>query len=138
MLRGSRIHNKRDPKPAGDLKTPPAGFDETLKDIWRSAIRNAPPGLLKRIDASVLEVWCVAHRMYRRAVEEVEKSGMVTKSPTTGLAIENPYLWSINKQALIMLRAAEQLGFSPASRTRIRAGADAGDTLGDWKDIATG
>ena len=50
----------------------------------------------------------------------VEKYGMLTKAPNTGLPIQSPYLPVVNKQALIMLRAAEQLGFTPGSRSRVQ------------------
>jgi P27 family predicted phage terminase small subunit len=39
---------------------------------------------------------------------------------SNGNAVQNPFLPIMNKQAMIMLRAAEQIGFTPASRTRIR------------------
>jgi hypothetical protein len=41
----------------------------------------------------------------------------------------------VNKQALIMLRAGQDLGFSPASRTRIAMG-DGVEQCGAWDDVA--
>ena len=34
--------------------------------------------------------------------------------------MQNPYLAILNKQATVMLKAASELGFTPASRPRIR------------------
>ena len=50
---------------------------------------------------------------------QVQKYGMVVKSPTQGIPVQSPYLPIINRQAEIMLRAASELGFSPTSRSRI-------------------
>jgi P27 family predicted phage terminase small subunit len=135
---GKRKINKNEPKPIGDLREPPEHFDLPLREIWNYAIANAPPGLLKKIDSSVLETWCTAHLLHRQAVAEVRKFGMLMKAPITGVPIQSPYLPVANKQAFIMLRAIDHLGFSPASRTRISMGDGAATTIGGWDEIATG
>lgn len=43
---------------------------------------------------------------------------MMVKSPN-GHPIQNPYLPIRNKQAMIMLKCAQQLGFTPAARSGI-------------------
>jgi P27 family predicted phage terminase small subunit len=141
LIRNSRSKKKispREPKPVGDLKESPPHFDEELREVWNYAIEHAPPGLLKKLDASVLETWCAAHVLHRRAVAEVRKLGVLVKAPNTGLPIQSPYLPIVNKQALIMLRAVDHLGFSPASRTRIMLGDVSPAGFSDWEDIATG
>jgi P27 family predicted phage terminase small subunit len=135
---GRRKINTREPKPPGDLREPPAHFDEELREVWQYAIANAPPGLLKRIDSSVLETWCTSHLLHRKAVAQVRQFGLLMKAPITGLPIQSPYLPIVNKQAFIMLRAIDHLGFSPASRTRIMMGADPAGAAGGWDEIATG
>ena len=57
--------------------------------------------------------------MHHEAMLQVQKYGMVVKSPTQGIPVQSPYLPIINRQAEIMLRAASELGFSPTSRSRI-------------------
>jgi P27 family predicted phage terminase small subunit len=135
---GKRKINKNEPKPVGDLKEPPAHFDDELKAVWNYAIENAPPGLLKRIDSSVLETWCIAHVLHRKAVAEVRRHGLLVKPPKSDVPIQSPYLPVVNKQAFIMLRAVDHLGFSPASRTRIATGDLAPNYGGGWDEIATG
>ena len=93
---------------------------EGQKAGWNYAVEHAPLGLLKKLDRSVLAAWVVAEDLHRRASEQVEKFGILTKAPNTGLPIQSPYLPVLNKQAQIILKAAEQLGFTPASRTRIQ------------------
>jgi P27 family predicted phage terminase small subunit len=133
---GRRPLNKREPKPVGDLKEPPAHFDEELREVWNTAIENAPKGLLKKLDGSVLEAWCCAHVLHRKAVAQVRSFGLLMKAPNTGLPIQSPYLPVINKQALIMLRAVDHLGFSPAARTRIFSDEPAPQAQDNWESVS--
>ena len=117
---GKRALNGNEPLPVGDLVDPPEWMTASQKEGWNYAIENAPHGLLKKLDRSVLVTWVVAEDFHRQAAAMVEKYGMLTKAPNTGLPIQSPYLPVVNKQALIMLRAAEQLGFTPRSRSRVQ------------------
>lgn len=87
---------------------------------WAFAITNAPYGLLKQLDRSVLAIWVVAEDLHREAAEKVAQYGLLTKSPNAGLPLQSPYLAILNKQAQIMLKAGAELGFSPSSRTRVQ------------------
>src|SRR5687767_6406212 len=123
MIRGNpgkRSINKNEPVPTGDLLDAPEWMSESQKAGWDYAIANAPRGLLKKLDRSVLVAWVVAEDLHRQATGMVEKYGILTKAPATGVPMQSPYLPVVNKQAQIMLRAAEQLGFSPSSRSRVQ------------------
>jgi phage terminase small subunit len=110
------------PVPIGDLDAVPEHFTEDQGAIWNYAIEHAPPGLLKRIDAGALMAWVMANDLHRQAVIAQNKLGqLVVKSPNIEMPIQSPYLAIINRQALIMLRAASELGFSPTSRPRAYA-----------------
>lgn len=130
----SKKDTSREPKPVGDLKDAPTHFDDELREVWNYAIANAPIGLLKKLDSGVLETWCTSLVLHRKAVSEVRKTGLLVKSPS-GHEIQSPYLPIINKQALLMMRSVDQLGFSPASRTRIMIGTGPSKTAGGWDDI---
>jgi P27 family predicted phage terminase small subunit len=132
---GRRPLNKREPKPLGNLKEPPGHFDAELCDVWNYAIEHAPAGLLKCIDASVLEIWVMAHVLHRKAAADVRKFGTLVKPPNSDIPVQSPYLPIVNKQALVMLRAIDHLGFSPASRTRIAIG-EAAPAADGWENIA--
>jgi P27 family predicted phage terminase small subunit len=69
----------------------------------------------------VLTVWVVAECLHREATQKLQQFGILTRTKS-GEVMQNPYLPVINKQAQLMLKAAEQLGFTPASRTRVEAG----------------
>lgn len=129
---GKRALNKNEPLPVGDLLDPPEWMSAGQKSSWNYAIENAPHGLLKKLDRSVLSAWVVAEDLHRQAAGMIEKFGILTKAPNTGLPIQSPYLPVVNKQAQILLRAAEQLGFSPSSRSRVQV---VDDSKSDEQDV---
>jgi phage terminase small subunit len=101
--------NPDEPIAEGDLQeaglaAAPEHFDDEQRQVWDEALRNAPLGMLKLIDAAVLETWVVAHVLHRKAVRAQAKFGLVIPAPNTRLPIQSPYLPIINRQALIMLR----------------------------------
>lgn len=119
-----------EPKPAGDLFDAPDWLSEAQKAGWTYALRHAPPGLLKRLDRGALVVWAVAEDLHRQAVIAQSKiGGLISKLKGTQTFIQSPYLPIINRQALIMLKAASELGFTPVSRPRISAGLTPGEGL---------
>lgn len=106
------------PKVTGDLVSPPTYFSDEQSEVWKYAIENAPKGLLKKLDISVLEIWVTAYVTYRESYAKVQEMGQVMTSPS-GYPIVNPYLSNMNKQAMIMLKASSELGFSPTSRSKV-------------------
>lgn len=116
---GNRPLNRNEPKPQGDLHDAPDWLTDEQKAGWTYAIENAPSGLMKRLDRSALTAFVVAEDMHRQASVAVGKFGLITKSPSKGEPMQNPYLPIINRQAQIMLKAAAELGFTPSSRSRV-------------------
>jgi len=116
---GKRAINKKEPIPSGNLTAPPDWLTEDQKAGWAYAIAGAPLGLLKHLDRSVLAIWVVAEDLHRQASIAVSKFGLITKSPSKGEPMQNPYLPIINRQAQIMLKAAAEMGFTPSSRSRL-------------------
>ena len=128
--------NASEPQPPGDLVEPPEYMSEGAKNAWRYAIESAPQYLLRRLDMSVLEVWACAADLYRKAQAGLTKTGLLIKAPNTGVPMQSPYLAIANKQAQIMTKAATEMGFTPASRSRITLPTDVADDLDPWSDIA--
>jgi len=118
--------NPNEPVPIGNLVDNPTDYPEYFntdqRDAWEYAVRHSPPGMLKRIDAGVLETWVVAHCLHRKATQAQNRAGLLFRQGTSDFPVQSPYIPIINRQALIMLRAASELGFSPVSRPRIFAG----------------
>lgn len=123
---------------SGPLVDAPEWLTAEQKLDWQYAIENAPKDVLKRIDKSVLAGFIVAADTHRKASIEAGRSGLLIKSPTLGVPIQNPYLPIMNRQMMLMLRAASELGFTPSARARIDSGNPARPSdLGDWEDVGT-
>lgn len=118
-------YNKAEPKPSGDLSDAPAHLSQEQKEAWLYALTHSPPGLLKRIDRGALVVWVVAEDLHRQATIMQAKAGLLWRPTGSLQPQQSPYLPIINRQALIMLKAASELGFTPVSRPRVYAGQQA-------------
>jgi P27 family predicted phage terminase small subunit len=127
-------HNADQPEFKGDLIQAPAHFSKEQSDCWNYAITHAPRGLLKKIDMSTLEIWVVACVFHRQAAEEVARNGQVCTAPS-GYMQTNPYMTNMNRQAQIMLKAAEQMGFTPASRGKVSIKEEV-ESYDPWKNLA--
>lgn len=114
--------SKTEPKPVGDLSDPPEYFTDDQKQGWLYALAHAPPGLLKLIDRGMLVAFIVAEDLHRQAVIEQSKVRLIWRPPGSTQPQQSPYLPIINRQALIMCKAATELGFTPVSRPRVGAG----------------
>lgn len=123
---GKRALNKREPKPSGNLYDPPEWLTESQRKVWTYAIETAPFGLLKRLDQSTLTIWVIACDLHREAVEKLRGedddgnvvSKLLIRTPN-GMPAQSPYVSIANKQAQIMLKAAGEMGFTPASRSKV-------------------
>jgi P27 family predicted phage terminase small subunit len=104
----------------GDLVDPPEHFDEERRMMWRYAVENAPANVVKKIDLGVFEAWIDSHATYRAAQRALNKESLVSLT-IQGNVIQNPYLSIANKQKLIMAKLASELGFTPSSRSRVKA-----------------
>ena len=110
---------KSEPLPIGELDLAPDWMSEEQKSSWEYAIGHAPEGLLKKLDRSVLAAWVIAEDLHRQAVMQVNKHGLVMKSPVKGEIVQNYWLPIVNRQAQIMMKAGAELGFTPSSRSRV-------------------
>jgi P27 family predicted phage terminase small subunit len=116
---GHRPINHDEPEPDGDLIEPPAILSAPEQAIWRECIGNAPPGLLRKLDTYVLEQFVRALKIYRDAAAKVNESGAVV-AIKGGQWAHNPFLSVMNRQLANMTKLTAELGFSPASRTRVK------------------
>ena len=128
--------NYHEPIPEGLLVEPPDYMPEGAKAAWRYALECAPPALIRKLDMSVLEIWACAADLYRQAQAGIGKTGLLVKAPHSGVPMQSPYLAIANKQAQIMTKAAIEMGFTPASRSRISIPNERpGEELDLWEDI---
>jgi P27 family predicted phage terminase small subunit len=128
-----------EPRAQGTLAPdPPDWMTDEQKAAWEYAVRHAPAGVLKPIDRGVLAVWTEAECRHKAASIAQAKLDVGSALPLLtrtkdGAPIQSPYLGILNRTALVMIKAASELGFSPASRPRLGTGAAAqADDAGPW------
>jgi len=117
--------NRREPKPGGNLHTPPSWMSKEQKAEWTKIVGNCVPGLLTSVDESNLTTFVVAVCLHRAAAITLGRlKDLAVPVGPNGAIQQHPALQVVNRQALIILKAAAEMGFTPASRTRIQVNGD--------------
>jgi P27 family predicted phage terminase small subunit len=113
-----------EPKPLGDLDEPPPDLTDSQEDIWRYAIGHMPRGVMKKIDRDMLRIWVEASdrhniaRQMQAMLDQDSRLKLLIKTPNGFEA--SPYNDILDKTAKTMIRVAQELGFSPAARPRLK------------------
>lgn len=115
--------NKREPKPTGKMPSAPGWMSDSQRAIWEYALREAPAGVLSSIDLSIFTVYVVAAAAHQDAALRCAEEG-TTIETVQGNVIQAPWVGMMNKQAAVLIRACSELGFTPASRSRVVVGDD--------------
>lgn len=102
----------------GDAWSPPEYFRKPHRDQWDYALATAPRGLLTGTDRNLLAAWCIASVNYSVAVKALAKEDMVVET-SSGILIPHALVNIMNKQAEMMIRLSDKLGFSPAARASL-------------------
>jgi P27 family predicted phage terminase small subunit len=116
-----------EPIAEGDIsEEPPETLSRTQAAIWRYAVQTAPKGILKRADHHTFLAWVVAadqHEQARVAQAKLDDGdGPPLLVQNGSQLIPSPYLRIMHRTHLRMMKAASELGFSPASRPRLATG----------------
>lgn len=130
--------NAHEPKPTNSLCTPPDYMSEIAKEAWDYAVKNSPSGLLSALDGAVLERWANCSGLYREALAKINRAGvsaMIIKTPS-GILRRSPLMDVIRELAMEMKTYEVEMGFTPASRSRISAPTEANVSADPWADIA--
>jgi P27 family predicted phage terminase small subunit len=77
-------------------------------------------GVITQVDRAALAAYCQSWGRWVEAEETVARTGLVIKT-TNGNLVQNPLLGIANRAKADLQRWANELGFTPASRTRIQA-----------------
>lgn len=130
-----QLLRKQTPVP-GPIGEPPDTFTPAQREAWAYAVENAPRDVLKRIDKYVLAAFIVAADTHRIASEGLNRSGLLVKTENMSYPQQNPFLPIMNRQMMLMIRAASELGFTPCSRARIDSDKPAmpESVEGAWED----
>jgi P27 family predicted phage terminase small subunit len=115
---GKRKLNAHEPKPTAPLAGPPAWLTPSQLATWNTVVADAPLGLLTALDAKTLLVYVIATDLHAQAVQEVASAGMMVTT-NSGDLMQNPHMAVINRQAVILLKAAAEMGLTPSARSRV-------------------
>ena len=129
--------NNNEPRPVGVLCDPPEYMSDGAKEAWHYAVANSPPGLLSALDGSVLERWANCSGMYREALAKINQSGisgMLMKTPS-GFLRRSPLMDVIRDLAMEMKGYETELGFTPASRSRVASNTPVLNENDPWADF---
>ena len=99
---------------------------------------NAQNGLLSSLDAAGLERWANCAALYREALSKINRSGvssMIVKTPS-GIPRRSPLMDVIRDLAPEMKGYESEMGFTPASRSRVQVRPASVDANDPWTEIA--
>jgi P27 family predicted phage terminase small subunit len=116
---GKRTLSRNEPKPTG-IPTCPPHLDAAAKKEWKRVSKELIAiGLLTSVDRAALAAYCSSYSRWMSAEENIQKFGMVIKSPKSGFPIQNPYVSVANTALDLMRKYGTEFGLTPASRTRL-------------------
>ncbi len=116
--------NKREPKPVSPLTAAPEWMTDEQRGAWEYGLREAPAGVLSSLDLSIYAVYAIAAAAHKEAAMLCASKGLVILT-STGTMIQAPWVGMMNKQATVLIRVCGELGFTPASRSKVSvAGSD--------------
>lgn len=129
---GKRPLNDREPKILGGLPTCPDFLTDVAKQEWRRVAAELHHAqLLTTVDRALMAAYCQQWAQWRELQEGIAQSGSI------GAAIITGELNASLKLVASLRTLANELGLSPAARTRIRtAPADQVDELEMFLAIA--
>ena len=117
---GKRPLNDREPTPDAAMPHAPAHLTKEARAEWRRVARRLHnAGVLTYVDRGVLAVYCQAYGRWAEAERALQLNGMMVETPN-GYQQQSPWVNIANKAMEQMIRAARELGLTPASRSAIK------------------
>lgn len=117
---GKRPLNNAEPQPDATMPHAPGHLTKAARDEWRRVARRLHnAGVLTYVDRGILAAYCQAYGRWVEAEMEIEKRGAVMETPS-GYMQQSPWVSMANKSMEQMIRAARELGLTPASRSAIK------------------
>lgn len=112
--------NKNEPQPEIALRqiNPPDYLSEAARSLWTFAIQQAPVEMLTSLDFSVFAVWADTYAKIIELEKEIQAEGF-TIINSKGDMKTNPKVALQNNLKIILIRTLTELGFTPASRSKV-------------------
>lgn len=103
------------------------------RKYWKPMLRMLQDAkIVTNADVQALEALCIVYARWREANAQLEKTGLLVKTPN-GYPAQSPYLAIANKAFDQMKAMLTEFGMTPSSRTRVRTTeSDGGGGAGDW------
>ena len=132
---GKRKLNDREPvldKRAPDCPT--WLTTEARKEWHRLASTMEAMGVLTEVDRAAFAAYCQAYARWKEAEERIKETNLIFKAPS-GYPQQSPYVGIAHQSMKIMKDFMAEFGLTPASRSRIIAGAGEVDPHDDMEEL---
>jgi P27 family predicted phage terminase small subunit len=116
---GKRPLPENEPQPEFGAEMP-AWLSDVAKEHWPAiATQLEEIGLLTKLDAPALAIYCEAFVQWKSANDIVIKHGPIVKHPKTGYPMRSPYLRVAKDAFDQMIKMMSEFGMTPTSRARV-------------------
>ena len=116
-LRPCRV-KKNEPKPQGELiaTKPPKTLSKRGQELWQYALEQMPPHVITAVDGALFERWCTLQDQFLDVAKVVQSGNLLDENGGMSGALRAEL--QLNSSILTI---EKELGFTPASRTKISA-----------------
>lgn len=113
---------KNEPKPQADISTiaAPSHLNESSRDIWNFAVEQMPKGVITTCDVAILARWASLYDQFAKLSQLLDEQGLL-QVDEKGQTKVNPLHHAIIKTSAELRAIETQLGFTPASRSKVSA-----------------
>ena len=125
-----------EPQPQVDLKgaLPPEYLTESAREIWEFSVSQIPDGILSTVDYAAFCQWVVCFDQFVILTAAIKREGTIQELPDGQLQVSN-ILHHITKTAAILRGLENELGFTPASRSRVVSFSSADGKKNKFEDL---
>lgn len=116
-LRPCRV-KKNEPKPQGELiaTKPPKSLSKRGQELWQYALEQMPPHVITAVDGALFERWCTLQDQFLDIAKVVQSGNLLDENGGMSGALRAEL--QLNSSIITI---EKELGFTPASRTKISA-----------------
>lgn len=116
-LRPCRI-KKNEPRPQGELiaTKPPKSLSKRGQELWKYALEQMPPHVITAVDGALFERWCTLQDQFLDVAKVVQSGNLLDENGSMSGALRAEL--QLNSSIITI---EKELGFTPASRTKISA-----------------
>ena len=116
-LRPCRV-KKNEPKPKGELiaTKPPKSLSKRAQELWQYALEQMPPHVITAVDGALFERWCTLQDQFLDIAKVVQSGNLLDENGSMSGALRAEL--QLNSSIITI---EKELGFTPASRTKISA-----------------